>query len=80
MINETTVPTSVTNQSTAVPLIVNDLTSNTGVVTTASISPVITTTVIQYPVFWDDIETPLDSFELTWQQTSDATPLFNIQT
>lgn len=38
----------------------------------------ITTTILQFPVFWDDMNMAWNETELTWNQGTDSTSLTNL--
>ena len=53
-------------------------TTPTSIVNSETVSPTITETSLQSPVYWDDIEATWDEYGKTWRETTDSTAVTNL--
>ena len=44
-----------------------------------AVSPILTSTILQFPVFWDDMDMTWNETDITWNQGTDSIALTNVQ-
>jgi hypothetical protein len=57
---------------------INESTTPVTVTNTLSPSVVLATTILQFPVYWDDMEMSWDSYGITWNRATDEVEITNI--
>lgn len=69
VVNKTTTPVSLAEKVS--PSVVS-------VVNKAGVTTTLTETILQFPVYWDDLEATWDETGITWNQGTDITALTNV--